>query len=123
VDASSKRSRSFKAGRGGCGFGCGGFLLVLTIGIALSLFGADLGIGLSVRIPLTNVNATVAASIGAKGKAAKALPDYTFGRLGNNQDFINGSQTMTIGPAEGATLAIVGKQEGAPAIDLHIVVR
>jgi hypothetical protein len=30
---------------------------------------------------------------------------------------------MTIGPAEGAALVILGKQDGAPAIDLHVIVR
>jgi hypothetical protein len=30
---------------------------------------------------------------------------------------------MTIGPAEGAALVIIGKQDDAPAIDLHLVVR
>jgi hypothetical protein len=123
VDAAATRSRRFRPGRGGCGFGCGGFLVVLTLGIALSLFNADIGIGLSIRVPFTQANATVAAAIGAKGKAADALPDYTHGRLGGNQNLINGSQTLTIGPAEGATVGVLGKQDGAPVVDLHIVVR
>ena len=96
---------------------------MLTLGILLSLFNADIGVGLSIRVPFTQSNATVAASIGAKGKAADALPDYTRGRLGGNQNLINGSQTLTIGPAEGTTLAILGRQDDAPAIDLHLVVR
>lgn len=107
----------------GCGFGCGGFLLVLTVGIALSLFHAVIGIGLSARVPFTSSNVTVAASIGAKDKAAAALPDYTAGRLGNNQNFINGSQTLTIGPAEGTTLVVLGNQGSAPVVDLHLVAR
>jgi hypothetical protein len=121
VDADAKPSRRFRPGRGG---GCGGGLLVvLTLGIALSLFNAAIGIGLSVRVPFTPSNVTVAAAVGAKGKTADALPGYTHGRLGGNQNFINGSQTLTIGPAQGATLAILGKQEDAPVFDLHIAVR
>jgi hypothetical protein len=123
VDSEVKRSKRFRARGGGCGFGCGGFLVVLILGGLLSLFNADIGIGLSVRVPFTSSNATVAAAIGTKGKAADALPDYTHGRLGGNQNLVNGSQTLTVGPAEGATIAVLGKQDGAPVIDLHIVVR
>ena len=104
----------------GCGFGCGGFLVVLTLGIALSLFNADLGVGVSARIPFTQSNVTLAASIGAKDKAASALPDYTHGRLGGNLNFINNSTTLTIGPAEGAALFVIGRQGGAPVLDLHL---
>jgi hypothetical protein len=107
----------------GCGCGGGGFLLVLTVGIVLSLFNAGVGAGVSVRIPFTQSNLTVAGSIGAKDKAVGSLPAYTEGRLGGNQNFFNNSTTMTIGPAEGAALVVIGKQDGAPALDLHIVVR
>jgi len=107
----------------GWGCGCAGFFLVLTVGIALSIFNAGIGIGVSVRIPFTASNVTVAGSIGAKDKAVKALPDYTEGRLGGNQNFFNNSTTMTIWPAEGAVVVIVGKQDGAPALDLHLVLR
>jgi hypothetical protein len=107
----------------GCGCGCGGFFFVLTVGILLAIFNAGIGIGASVRIPFTSSNITVAGSVGAKNKAVQALPDYTEGRLGGNQNFINNSTTMTIGPAEGAALIIVGKQDSAPALDLHIDIR
>ena len=106
----------------GCGCGFGGFFLVLTVGIVLSLFNAGVGVGVSVRIPLTQSNVTLAASIGAKAKAVAALPSYAEGRLGGNQNFFNNSTTMTIGPAEGAAMIIVGKQDGAPALDLHLVI-
>lgn len=107
----------------GCGCGCAGFFLVLTVGILLSLFDTGVGIGVSVRIPFTASNLTVAGSIGAKDKTVKALPEYTEGRLGGNQNFFNNSSTMTIWPAEGAVVVIVGKQDGAPALDLHLVLR
>ena|SRR5713226_4715793 len=105
----------------GCGFGCGGFLVVLTVGILLSLFNADLGVGVSARIPFTQSNVTLAGSIGSKEKAPSALPDYTHGRLGGNQNLINNSATLTIGPAEGTAIFVVGKQGGAPVLDLHLV--
>jgi hypothetical protein len=107
----------------GCGCGCSGFLLVLTLGILLSLFQTTVGIGASGRIPFTSSNITVAGALGAKDKAVDALPAYTAGRLGGNQNFFNNSTTMTIGPAEGAALVVIGKQHGAPPVDLHIVVR
>ena len=107
----------------GCGCGGGGFLLVLTVGILLSLFNTGVGVGVSARIPFTQSNVTVAGSLGAKAKTVEALPAYTAGRLGGNQNFFNNSTTMTIGPAEGAALVIIGKQDDAPAIDVHLVVR
>jgi hypothetical protein len=107
----------------GCGCGCAGFFLVLTVGIVLSLFNTDVGIGVSVRIPFTSSNLTIAGSVGSKTKAVGALPYYTEGRLGGNQNFFNNSSTMTIGPAEGTALVIVGKQDGAPPVDLHLEVR
>ena len=107
----------------GCGCGGGGFFVVLTVGIVLSLFNAGVGIGVSVRIPFTQSNVTVAGSLGAKSKAVDALPNYTAGRLGGNQNFFNNSSTITIGPAEGAALVIIGRQDDAPTADLHLVVR
>jgi hypothetical protein len=118
----SVRTRTRYRNRG-CGCGCGGFVLVLTVGILLSLFNTGVGVGVSIRVPFTSSNLTIAGSIGEKSKAVGALPDYTEGRLGGNQNFFNNSTTMTIGPAEGAAEVILGKQDGAPAFDIHIVVR
>ncbi len=105
-------------------FGCGaGFFLVLTVGIVMALFNLAVGIGISVRVPFTSANFTIAASIGQKDKAVAALPSYTEGRLGGNQNVFNNSTTMTIGPAEGAAEVILGRQDGAPVFDLHLDVR
>ena len=107
----------------GCGCGCGGAVLVLTLGIALSLFNAVAAVGLSFRIPFTPASFTVAGSIGAKWAVEDALPGYDKDRLGGNQNFINHSQTLTIGPAEGVALVVLGEQKGAPPVDLHLVLR
>jgi hypothetical protein len=107
----------------GCGSGCGGFLLVLILGGALSLFNIVFGLGASVGIPFTQSNITAAGSIGAKDRILEGLPSYTQGRLAGNQNFINQSSTLTVGPAEGAAVVIIGKQDGAPAIDLRVVLR
>jgi hypothetical protein len=104
----------------GCGCGGGGFIFVLTVGIVLSLFNVGIGIGASARIPFTQSNLTVAGAVGAKSKAVAALPSYTDGRLGGNQNLFNNSTTMTIGPAEGAAVVIIGKQDDAPPLDLHL---
>ena len=105
-------------------FGCGGgFFLVLTVGIVMALFNLAVGVGISVRVPFTSANFTIAASIGQKDKAVGALPSYTEGRLGGNQNVFNNSTTMTIGPAEGAAEVILGRQDGAPVFDLHLDVR
>jgi hypothetical protein len=117
-----RRRRGF--GRGGTwGCGCASVLVVLTVGLVLSLFNAAIGIGASVRIPFTSSNLTIAGSVGAKQKAPDVLPGYTRGRLGGNQNFINHTSTLTIGPAEGAVLVVLGKQDAAPIIDLHVEAR
>lgn len=118
-----RRWRRFRPGRGGWGCGGGGFLLVITLGIVLSLFNAAFGLGVSARIPFTQSNITVAGSLGAKAKAPDSLPAYTRGRLGGNQNFVNNSTTLTIGPAEGAGLVVIGRQDGAPLVDLYLVFR
>lgn len=114
--------RRWRGGQG-CGCGCGGFLLVLTVGIVLALLGTDLGVGLSIRVPFTSSNLTVAGSIGAKGKAVSALPAYTQDRVAGNQNLINHTSTMTVGPAEGIGIVVLGRQPGSPAIDVHLTSR
>lgn len=96
---------------------------MFILGGALSLFGVAFGAGLSAGIPFTSSNVTVAGSIGAKDKAAGALPAYVRDRLAGNQNFINNSTTLTVGPAEGAGLLVIGAQEGAPTVDLYLTVR
>jgi hypothetical protein len=117
-----KKTRSRRGGCG-CWSGCGGFLLVFVLGGALSLFNAVFGAGVSAGVPFTQSNITVAGSIGAKDKAAGALPTYAKDRLAGNQNFVNNSTTLTIGPAEGVGLLVIGKQDGAPAVDLYLVLR
>ena len=95
--------------------------MVLTVGLLLSLFNGAIGIGVSIRVPFTDSNLTVAGSVGQKQKAVDSLPGYAEGRLGSNQNFINQTTTLTIGPAEGTTLIVVGRQPGAPIVDLHLV--
>src|SRR5687767_3725239 len=121
----SDKSAGWSGGRPGCGCasGCGSFLFVLVLGGALSLFNSVFGLGVSVGIPFIESNVTVDGSIGTKDKVVGALPSYTQGRLAGNQNFINQSGTLTIGPAEGAGLFVIGRQEGAPAIDLYLVLR
>lgn len=107
----------------GCGSGCGGFLFVILLGGILSIFPVAFGLGVSVGVPFMQSNITVAGAIGAKDRAVGTLPEYTRSRVGGNQNFINNSTTITVGPAEGIGLLVVGQQEGAPAIDLHIALR
>ena len=97
--------------------------VVLTVGLLLSIFNAALGIGVSIRVPFTQSNLTVAGSVGEKDKTVSALPEYVQGRVGKNQNFINQSNTLTIWVAEGAVVVILGKQDSAPVIDLHLAAR
>ena len=123
----SEQRRSERRWRGGCGcggYGCASIGVVLTIGLILSIFHAAIGVGVSVRVPLTSAtNVTLAGSVGTKDKAPDALPPYVHGKLGTNQNFINGSQTLTIWVAEGTVIFVAGQQEGAPLIDLHLELR
>jgi hypothetical protein len=107
----------------GCGFGCSSFFFVLIVGIILAIFNVGVSIGLSFRVPLTQSNLTFAGSVGEKEKAVAALPDYVEGRVGGNQNLFNNSTTMTIGPAEGIGMIVLGHQAGAPPFDLHLVVK
>jgi hypothetical protein len=104
----------------GCGSGCGSFLFVLILGGALSVFDLAFSIGFSVRIPFTPSNFTAAGSIGTKEKAVDALPAYAESSFGENVNFINQSSTLTVGPAQGVGLLVLGEQRGAPEIDLYV---
>lgn len=99
------------------------FLVVLVVGITLSLFDVSVGVGVSVRVPFTSSNVTAAGSIGAKAKTTRALPNYTEGRLAGTQNLFNYSEAMTIGPAQGVGLIVIGRQGQAPAVDLHLAAR
>ena len=107
----------------GCFSGCGTFIFVFLVGGLLSLFGIIFGLGLSVGVPGMQSNITAAGAIGTKSSIVEGLPTYARERLAGNGNFINQSGTLTIGPAEGAFVFIVGSQPGAPAVDLFIVVR
>ncbi len=98
-------------------------LLVIVLGGVLSIFPAAVGVGVSVGVPFMESNVTAAVAIGAKNRVVDSLPGYARGRLGGNQNFINNSTTLTVGPAEGVGLLVIGKQDGAPAIDLYLVLR
>jgi hypothetical protein len=115
--------RRWRGGRGGWGCGCSSVVVVLTAGLLLTLFNTVVGVGVSVRVPLTDSNLTIAGSVGKKEKAPDALPGYVHGKLGGNQNFINQSNSLTIWVAEGIVIIVVGRQEGAPAIDLHLEAR
>jgi hypothetical protein len=118
--SSSNRRGGFRTGSQGCGCGCASVLVVLTVGLLLSLFNAAIGIGITARVPFTNSNLTLAGSVGRKDKAVSSLPGYVSGRLGGNQNLVNSTTTLTIGPAEGTTLLVLGRQPGAPVLDLHL---
>ncbi len=119
-----RSERRWKGGRGcGCGGGCASAVVVLTIGLILTIFNTAVSIGVSARVPFTGSNLTIAGSVGKKEKVPDALPAYVHGKLGGNQNFINGSQTLTIWVAEGTAIFVLGHQEGAPLIDLHLEAR
>jgi hypothetical protein len=117
---SELRRNQSRSRRGGGGCGCALPSFVLVVGIILALFGTNLGIGLSARVPFTQSNLTVAGSVGAKEMAVETLPNYVEQKVADNTNFINQSITLTIWPAEGVSLIVLGKQEGAPVVDVHL---
>jgi hypothetical protein len=103
--------------------GFAGFFIVITFGLILMLLNTGVSIGITFRIPLTNVNLTAAGCLGEKGKAISSLPTYAQGKLGDNHDFINHSMTMTVGSIEGCELGILGKQLGTPTFNFHFKIK
>ena len=104
---------------GGLHIGFAGFFIVLTVGLILMLFNVGVSIGITLRVPWTNVNLTAAGCLGEKGKAITSLPAYVNGKLGDNHDFLNHSMTTTIGSIEGCEIGILGRQIGAPTFNFH----
>jgi hypothetical protein len=91
-----------------------------VVGIILAIFATNIGIGVSVRVPFTESNLSVAGSVGRKELAIDTLPDYVEQKVGDNSNFINQSITLTIWPAEVVSIIVVGNQEGAPVVDVHL---
>jgi hypothetical protein len=60
------------------------------------LFGTNLGIGVSVRVPFTESNLSVAGSVGSKELAIDTLPNYVEQKVADNNNFLNQSITLTI---------------------------
>jgi hypothetical protein len=113
-----RRASGTRSYRRGCG--CTSLLVVLVVGIVLALFGSNLGIGVSVRVPFTESNLTWAGSVGGKDLAIDTLPDYVEQKVADNSNFINKSITLTIGPAEGTSIIVLGKQEDASIVGVHL---
>ena len=106
--------------RRGGGCGCAFPSFVVVDGIILAIFSTNLGIGVSVRVPFTESNLSVAASVGSKEMAIDTLPNYLEKKVADNNNFINQSITLTVWPAEGVSIIVLGKQEGAPVVDVHL---
>jgi hypothetical protein len=121
VSEEKKRSGWRRRGPGtGCGGGCAGVIIVLTVGLLLSAFNTAIGVGVSARVPFTHSNLSLAGAIGQKDKVEGALPPYLEGRVAGHQNFANQTNSLTIWVAEGLGMAVLGQQDGAPIIDLHL---
>jgi len=103
--------------------GFAGFFIVITIGLVLMLLNVGFSLGITLRIPATQSNITLAGCLGEKNKAVDSLPSYVKNRLGSNQDFMNHSMTTTIWNIEGCEVAIIGRQLTAPPFNFHISVK
>lgn len=93
---------------------------MLTIGLILALLGGALGITASVHIPATHSNLTLAGSIGKKELTRAVLAPYARKTFGQNNSFINHSNSLTIWLAEGRQQIVVGKQPGAPLAGIEV---
>jgi hypothetical protein len=93
----------------------------LTTIIGLTLANAGVGIGISAKVPFTDSNFTIVSSFGHKDKVIDTLPTYTKNKIGGNENFVNSTGAITVGPAEQVGQLIIGKQKGAPSIiGVHI---
>jgi hypothetical protein len=117
---SEARSNEARSSRRGCGCGCAFPPVVMVVGIILAIFGTNLGIGVSARVPFTQSNLSVAGSVGSKEIAIDTLPNYVEQKVADNSNFINQSITLTIWQAEGVSIIVLGEQEGAPVLDVHL---
>jgi hypothetical protein len=114
-------NRNRRSRRGiGCQGGCAGCGCVLTIGLILALLGAALGITISARIPGTHSNITIAGSIGKKTLTRTVLPAYARKTFGKDNNFINSSHSLVVGPAQGLQEIVLGKQPAAPVAGIAI---
>ncbi len=109
------------------GCGCASNWLVVAI-IGLGLLAADksVSIGGTVGIPFTDVNFTIAGSIGAKYKLEQPLPEYLQGRTGlrlQDDAIFNHNQVLAIGPVAAEDVVVLGKQAGAPGLGLILGIK
>jgi hypothetical protein len=58
--------------------------------------------------------------IGPHCPARSTRKRAVLGTGADNNNFLNQSITLTIWPAEGVSLIVLGKQEGAPVVDVHL---
>ncbi|MBI2034637.1 MAG: hypothetical protein HYT11_02795, partial [Candidatus Levybacteria bacterium] len=117
--SNQEKDNSGSHGRG-CGCGCSAPAVVLFIGLGLAVLKGNVGIGVSARIPFTESNITLAGSVGHKDLSKDTLPYYVADRMGGNNNFINDSLSLTIGPAQGSEVFVIGKQPDAPLFDIHL---
>jgi hypothetical protein len=103
--------------------GFAGFFVVITLGLVLMLLNVGFSLGITIRIPTTHSNLTLAGCLGEKNKAVDSLPSYVKNRLGSNNDFMNHSMTTTIWNIEGCEIGVIGEQPGAPVFTIHISVK
>lgn len=96
------------------------FWFTLIFGLILAFLGITVGIGFSLRVPLTKVNLSGGGSLGKKEVVKQALPNYLRDRVADNKTFINQTNTVTIWVAEGICVCVLGEQPEAPPIDLWI---
>lgn len=68
--------------------GGGLFGLVLIGGLILAFLNLAVGIGFSIRVPLTNLSLSCGGSLGKKEVVSQALPNYLQNRIVSNNDFM-----------------------------------
>lgn len=107
------------SGCSGSAIGCGCSGSIVAIGVALGLFGLAIAGRASMRIPFTDANITWGGSMGAKDLTREASQSaYISTRIAGRDNFLNTTHTATFLESEWTNIFIIGKQEGAPAIDL-----
>lgn len=94
---------------------------MLTVGLILALIGAALGITVTAHIPATHANVTLGGSIGKKELTKSVLPPYAQRTFGENTNFVNSSNSLTIWLAQGRQQFVIGNQPGAPRLSLDVL--
>lgn len=98
------------------GYGLGAVVLAGLIGLTHHAIGLSGSIG----IPFTDAHLSLGTQMGDPASLSHAVPNYAQSHINNPQDGLSYFQPFHVGPSGIQFFDVIGKQAGAPAIDLNL---